>query len=78
MGVDLSSVSDLTSISLLFPPNKKREYYPDKFIFKSKVYVPQEALEVSVNSDKYKEWKRYKIVDVTAGNVVDYDYILID
>jgi len=40
MGVDMSAVSDLTSISLLFPPDSNRDYYPDKFVFKSKVYVP--------------------------------------
>jgi phage terminase large subunit-like protein len=78
MGVDLSAVSDLTSISVMFPPNPDRKLYPDKFIFKSKVYVPQEALETSSNADIYKEWRRYRIVDVTAGNVVDYDYILLD
>lgn len=78
MGVDLSAVSDLTSTSILFPPDQSRSYYPDKFIFKSFVYVPQEALETSTNSDLYKLWKNTKQIKVTSGNVVDYDEILID
>ena len=78
MGVDLSAISDLTSTSVMFPPNPNREYHPDKFIFKSFVYVPQEALETSTNADLYKQWKASKAISVTSGNVVDYDYILLD
>ena len=78
MGVDLSAISDLTSFSLMFPPNENRDYYPDKFIFKTFVYIPQEALEVSQNSDIYITFKNQKYVTVTTGNVVDYDYILKD
>lgn len=78
MGVDLSTVSDLTSTSVMFPPDPEREYYPDKFIFKSFIYIPQEALETSSNSDLYKLWKHTKQVQVTSGNVVDYDFILKD
>lgn len=76
MGVDLSATSDLTSTSIMFPPNPKRDYYPDKFIFKSFIYVPQEALETSANSNQYKLWQRNKSIKITSGNVVDYDYIL--
>lgn len=78
MGVDLSAISDLTSTSLLFPPNPYRDYYPDKYIFKSFIYIPEEAFEVSINSDLYKLWRRHKYVNMTSGNVVDYDYILLD
>lgn len=78
MGVDLSAISDLTSTSILFPPNEYRDYYPDKFIFKTFIYVPQDALEESSNAELYKLWKRQKVISVTSGNVVDYDYILLD
>lgn len=76
MGVDLSSISDLTSFSVLFPPNEERKKWPDKFVFKTFVYIPQEALENSVNANTYKLFKREGYAKVTSGNVVDYDYIL--
>lgn len=78
MGVDLSAISDLTCTSVMFPPNKFREYYPDKFIFKTFVYIPEEAFETSINAELYKQWKRQGYVTMTSGNVVDYDYILLD
>ena len=78
MGVDLSAISDLTCTSVMFPPNRFREYYPDKFIFKTFVYIPEEAFETSINAELYKQWKRQGYVTMTSGNVVDYDYILLD
>lgn len=75
-GVDLSAVSDLTSISYMFPPNENRDYLPDKYIFINKLYIPASAMEESTNSDIYKQWKRQGHAKVTSGNVVDYDYIL--
>lgn len=78
MGVDLSAISDLTCTSIMFPPNKFREYYPDKYIFKTFVYIPEEAFETSINAELYKQWKRQGYVTMTSGNVVDYDYILLD
>lgn len=78
MGIDLSSVGDLTCWSLMFPPNNLREVYPDKYVFKSFIYIPEEALKVSSNKELYKEFiiKGYAIK--TSGNVVDYDFILRD
>lgn len=77
-GVDLSSVSDLTSFSIMFPPNPERSKWKDKFVFKTFVYIPQEALENSMNADMYKLFKRQKYAVITSGNVVDYSYILRD
>lgn len=78
MGVDLSSTNDITSFSILFPPNEYRDINPDKYVFKSFIYIPQIALENSSNSFLYNKWKQDGYVDVTSGNVVDYDYILMD
>lgn len=78
MGVDLSAVSDLTAVSVMFPPNEERTLYPDKFIFKNYIYLPDSALDESVNSDLYKLWKKQGHLICTNGNVVDYDYILKD
>ena len=77
-GVDLSAVSDLTSFSIMFPPNPERSKWKDKFVFKTFVYIPQEALENSMNADTYRLFKRQNYAHITSGNVVDYDYILKD
>lgn len=77
-GTDLSSVSDLTAFSICIPPNPDRSLYPDKFIFKSWLYIPEEALIESVNKEMYKEWMRRGWAIKTQGNVVDYNHILKD
>lgn len=77
MGVDLSAVSDLTSWTVLFPPNPDRDKYPDKFVFKTFAYVPQEAMD-SENGQKYNEWIQRGQLYMTSGNAVDYDKILLD
>ena len=42
------------------------------------MYIPEEAFETSINAELYKQWKRQGYVTMTSGNVVDYDYILLD
>jgi phage terminase large subunit-like protein len=75
---DLSAVSDLTCTSIMFPPNESREYYPDKYIFKTLIYIPASALDESINKQTYKNWINRKEAILTDGNVVDYDQILKD
>lgn len=76
--VDLSAISDLTSFSVMFPPNPYRNKWPDKYVFKTFVYIPQDTLETSMNSTMYKMFIRNHYATMTSGNVVDYDYILND
>ena len=75
---DLSAVSDLTCTTVMFPPNGDREYFPDKYIFKTFIYLPSSALEESINKQTYKNWINRKEAILTEGNVVDYDHILKD
>lgn len=77
-GLDLASVSDMTAFSLMFPPNKQRDYYPDKYIFYSRAYLPEDALVNSVNAQFYQKCKKAGHLFTTPGNVTDYDYILND
>lgn len=77
MGVDLSAVSDLTAFTVMIPPNPQREKHPDKFVFKSFVYVPQSELESNQNNDIYRRFIHIKALTMTSGNVVDYDEILL-
>ena len=77
-GCDLSVVCDLTAHSVCIPPDPDRINNPDKFIFKTWLYVPEEAIENSSNKEYYKEWIRRGWAIKTAGNVVDYEHILKD
>lgn len=71
IGVDLSSVSDLTAVSYLTV--KEGIYY-----FKTLYYLPESSLSGNVNSELYRGWKRSGYLKFTPGNCVDYDYILSD
>ena len=73
IGLDLSSVSDMTAISVLVFDNINQKY-----IFKNFYYLPQTALQESPNREKYRVWYEQKYLNLTSGNVVDYEYILND
>lgn len=69
IGVDLSAVSDLTALSLMVESE-------GKFYFKSWAFIPEDCLKSGTNATKYREWKNNGFIEVTEGNVQDYDYIL--
>ena len=70
-GVDLSAVSDLTAVSYLIDTN-------DKYYFFNRYYLPESALSDNSNSELYKKWKRQNLLNITPGNVTDYDFIKND
>lgn len=70
-GIDLSSTSDLTCMSFMFPTQ-------DKYYFKTLYYLPEAALQEKRFKDLYGEWRRQGLITITPGNVTDYDYILND
>lgn len=69
LGVDLSAVSDLTTLSLMVESE-------GKFYFKTWAFVPEDCLKSGINATRYMEWYRQNYIEVTEGNVQDYDYIL--
>lgn len=69
IGVDLSAVSDLTALSLMVESE-------GKFYFKSWAFVPEDCLLSGQNAMRYRDWQKMGYIDVTDGNVQDYDYIL--
>lgn len=73
VGIDLASVSDMTSVSYLL---KKED--SDILYFKTDYYIPETALVESPNRELYKYWYRTKQLKITQSNVTDYDYVLND
>lgn len=73
VGIDLSTVDDLTAVSVLFHDTIKDKYY-----FKTKYYLPIDALDKNTQKINLKEWYRKKLITLTDGDVVDYDYIIND
>ncbi len=71
LGIDLSSTSDLTAISLMIPLN-------DRYYFKNWYYLPESALQEGANREKYAQWKRQGYLNITSGNVVDYNRVIAD
>lgn len=74
-GCDLSSINDLTSIALCWPPDPSRSYYPDRYLFHAFAWIPQSGLD-GPNGAKYEQWLHAGYAQLTSGNVVDYDEIL--
>lgn len=77
-GIDLSISDDLSAISVCIPPNPNRAKNPDKYIFKSWLYIPGEGMSRSPNKTIFEEWLRRGWAIKTAGNIVDTDRILED
>ena len=71
VGVDLASTSDLTAVSYLVV--KDGLYY-----FRTDYYLPESALTEKADRELYKYWKQMGLLNITDGNVTDYDYITND
>ena len=78
IGVDLAAVSDLTCWTALFPPSDSRTFHPNKYIFKTFVYLPEQTVDNCENAHLYRRYIERGELLTTPGNVADYDYILAD
>lgn len=72
MGCDFSSVNDLTSISILLPPDGDDK----KYYFKSWVFLPEETINGHPNRALYQKFVEEGEIIMTDGNVVDQDFII--
>jgi phage terminase large subunit-like protein len=68
--LDLSTTTDITALSLVFP-------VAGKFYVKPFFWVPEENIRQRVKRDRvpYDVWARQGFIEATDGNVVDYDLI---
>lgn len=71
VGVDLSSNSDITSVSYMFIKN-------DKYHFINNYYLPEDSLNSAQDKEYYKIQYNKGNLKLTPGNVVDYNFILND
>lgn len=70
IGLDLSSTTDLTAISVVFPPQGKQLEWR---VFWH-CFIPSENMKERVKNDHvpYDKWQKAGVITVTEGNVVDY------
>lgn len=69
-GLDLSNVSDVTALVLIFNED-------DKFQLLPFFWIPEEKMLEKINKENinYDHWVREGYVKVTPGNIIDYDFI---
>ena len=72
-GLDLSNVSDITAFVLLFHENEKFQLLPF-------FWIPEEKMLEKIRKENinYDKWSSLGFVRVTAGNVLDYDFVKAD
>lgn len=77
VGVDLASNVDLTAVSYLYVKD-------DIYYFKNHYYIPKDTIgsstktRIHADKDMYREWVMKGYLNITPGNVTDYDYITHD
>lgn len=74
-GLDLSKKHDLSSLSLVFPPEWDDE--DGKFIVLSRNWIPEKQIEERYQNDRvpYKEWREKELVYSCKGASTDFDMI---
>ena len=72
-GLDLSNVSDITAFVLLFHENERFQLLPF-------FWIPEEKMLEKIRKENinYDKWVSQGYVKVTAGNVLDYDFVKAD
>lgn len=72
-GLDLSSTTDITAFTLVFPPLDEQDRYTVLPYF----WIPEDNVDLRVRRDHvpYDVWKRQGFLQTTEGNVVHYGFI---
>ena len=73
VGMDLSTSTDLTAITAVFPPNSSYGEYQ----LISRFFLPEDNIEDRQASDRaaYVKWINQGYIETTEGNVVDLEYV---
>jgi phage terminase large subunit-like protein len=69
-GLDLSTTTDLSALSLVFPQGDTQTVLPF-------FWCPEDGISKRSRADRvnYAEWARQGLLEPTPGNVVDYEFI---
>jgi phage terminase large subunit-like protein len=72
-GLDLSATTDLTGLTLLFPPQEGL----DDWYFFSEGWIPEEKMKERIQRDKvhYDRWVNDGYMHATPGDVIDYGFV---
>ena len=71
--LDLASKVDIAALELLFPPALGKATPDDPYIRIGFYFLPEEAV---LKVPAYQAWDALDIINVTPGNIIDYDQIL--
>ncbi len=76
IGLDLSQTIDLTCAMKIFPPHGGRDHWA----LLPRFYVPEARIAERVRRDRvpYDQWLKSGALQVTEGNVVDYEFVKAD
>jgi phage terminase large subunit-like protein len=72
-GLDLASKVDIAALELLFPPIGAKATADDPYIRLGFYFLPSETVQ---NVPAYQAWDAEGLLNVTDGNIIDYDEIL--
>lgn len=72
IGLDLASKVDIAAIEYLFPPLGAKATAEDPYIRIGRYFLPEDTVQ---DIATYKGWDAMDLLDVTSGNIVDYDEI---
>lgn len=70
-GLDLASVSDITSLCLFFPARSASE----RHIFLWWNFLPENTVQKRSGRTNYALWVQQGWIETTPGNAADYDYV---
>lgn len=69
LGIDLSTRSDLSAVSI---------YFPEINHYHTLVYCPEQTCKNRMNEVDYFKWAEIGHIKITEGNVIDHEYIIQD
>jgi phage terminase large subunit-like protein len=77
-GFDLSNVGDVTAFALIFPPIDEKDFGAYKVL--PFFWLPEDGLAERVRRDRvpYDRWARDGLINLTPGNVIDFESIWRD
>lgn len=76
-GLDLASTSDVAAFVLVFPSEAGDD---ERYQVLARFWIPEEGMQERSRRDRvpYDAWVRDGLITATAGNVIDYEYIVRD